>query len=373
MLRSSCGTFSHGILALKYARVKCVRPTRLYHRASDKTPKSEVRRMNERIYGDSGVVQSPQESVVSRVQRTIISHFGPQYRVAVFGSSVYSTKQTGDLDLMILDDQRPNGITPQLLGKRLPRVYSVFALSKALSYDGFRIQAVQASAPIPIVAFEDPRTKLSCDICVNERVGYVNSQMIKKYVELSPILEPIIRDVKMWASSIGIAGAAMSGFSTYCLALMTIALFQKWGLLPNLQEEPLPPAMKDDFFWVTDRKRTRTQQCDVRFHRHIPSSWQSSSKPHMTKEEALEKWMQFWAEEYQYGVDAVCIRLGGIVSASTAFPSSNPVSHGGNPARSDSIIIADPFVVNKDKGYPIGFAMLKKFRAGSRLALERLT
>ena len=80
------------------------------------------------------------------------------------------------------------------------------------------------------VKFRDPRTGISCDLNINERLGYCNTQMIKKYCSISPELRKVMTFIKEWAKAIGFNNPSGDQgpvtFSSYALTLMTIALFQ---------------------------------------------------------------------------------------------------------------------------------------------------
>jgi DNA polymerase sigma len=67
-------------------------------------------------------------------------------------------------------------------------------------------------------------------MCVNDRLGLLNSQMIARYIALAPVLKPLIFAIKAWARPRGYndpsGRAGKITFSSYTLTLMTIALFQ---------------------------------------------------------------------------------------------------------------------------------------------------
>ena len=80
-----------------------------------------------------------------------------------------------------------------------------------------------------IVTFRDPKTGLHCDINVNERMGLFNSDLIKRYCQLSHILRPMLYEIKMWAKPLGLnnpSGGGPRSFSSYAFALMTIGFLQ---------------------------------------------------------------------------------------------------------------------------------------------------
>jgi DNA polymerase sigma len=83
-----------------------------------------------------------------------------------------------------------------------------------------------------IVKFFDRNTGIRGDINANERLGYLNSKMIKHYCDISTILRPMLRIIKMWAKPLGLntPGRSEKGksvtFSSYAFALMTISFLQ---------------------------------------------------------------------------------------------------------------------------------------------------
>ena len=91
--------------------------------------------------------------------------------------------------------------------------------------------------PGPAVKFKDSSTGLDCDLNVNERLGIHNSEMINEYCALSPVLRPLLFSIKEWAKPLGLntpsGGLGISvSFSSYALALMTIAFLQVRQLVP---------------------------------------------------------------------------------------------------------------------------------------------
>ena len=118
-----------------------------------------------------------------------------------------------------------------------------------------------------LVKFRDPASGLDCDLNINDRLGIVNSAMIKEYCDVHPFLRPLLYRIKEWAKALGLNSPSPPGgpisFSSYALTLMTISflqarhiliisshamlivLQQKEGHLPNLQED-LPPISKSD-------------------------------------------------------------------------------------------------------------------------------
>lgn len=79
------------------------------------------------------------------------------------------------------------------------------------------------------VKFKDPRTGIECDLNVNDQLGSINTAMVKEYLDLQPILRPLLKTIKIWARALGLnspSGTLVVSFSSYSLSLMTIGFFQ---------------------------------------------------------------------------------------------------------------------------------------------------
>ncbi|KAH9950743.1 hypothetical protein B0H21DRAFT_686033, partial [Amylocystis lapponica] len=200
---------------------------------------------------------------VKNVSNAIKKSFGAQYNVELFGSTCYGVdSQKSDLDLVILDPDRPKGFC---LGTT---VFRVSHLVKIIRKAGFSQVYGIPKATVPIVKFVDPRTQISCDLNVNDRLGLINTAMLRRYCDLAPTLRPVIASIKNWARSLGLndpAGAKGAvSFSSYTLSLMTVALFQMKGLLPNLQGGfEGSDENNNDIFWF--RQKERRICCDTRY------------------------------------------------------------------------------------------------------------
>lgn len=85
-------------------------------------------------------------------------------------------------------------------------------------------------AHIPTVKFKDPRTNIHCDINVNDRLGVKNTELIARYIELLPVLRPLLSAIKKWAGVHGLNNPSgrqgAVSFSSYALTVMSIAFFQ---------------------------------------------------------------------------------------------------------------------------------------------------
>lgn len=290
------------------------------------------------------------------VQKTIQTSFGKIYTVEVFGSARYGVSfSDSDLDLVVLDPERVSGFeVKECITLPSPSIYYLRRLRRALEKAGFtKIESV-ARAAVPIVKFKDPRTGLECDLNVNERLGLVNSDLLKTYCDISPLLRPMLFKIKEWAKPLGLNRPSSppgepASFSSYALALMTIAFLQSRELLPNLQANlpPLDPAVPGSAVWTR-----RGEKCDVRYHHNV-NNWQPKTDPLL--EEVMTDWFSYWHRGFNYAEQEISIRDGGLRTKLSPKESSEP---GWMP---NGINVFDPFIVSKNVTRAVGRNVLERF------------
>ncbi|OCB91531.1 AGC/Akt protein kinase [Sanghuangporus baumii] len=255
------------------------------------------------------------DRTIKRVERIIRERFGKQYLVECFGSTQYGVDSpTSDLDLVVLDQDRKTGFAPEVKLGTLPGIYNVRRLADTLERHGFRINRTIAHATVPIVKFEDTRTRLNCDININDRLGLYNTRLIAQYCSLSPLLRPLLMLLKQWAKTLGLNDPSGEGgaatFSSYALTLMTIGFLQTHDLLPNLQAD-LPLLKPQEAFWICSKDDERTL-CDPRYN--LSPSWTPQTNIAIQDlRGALTAWFRFWAHQYNYAHDVMSIRDGGVI------------------------------------------------------------
>ncbi|KAL9709470.1 hypothetical protein Ac2012v2_007205 [Leucoagaricus gongylophorus] len=272
---------------------------------------------NERV-NDSAL--KGRTNLLWRIRKLINDRYDSSYQVDTFGSSKYGAASVkSDMDLIILDRSRPSGFHPGDTTKT-PKIYHMGKLAAVLRKGGFlKVKVIPAT--VPIVKFEDPKTKIKCDINVNEQTGYWNSMMIKQYAEQSPHLIPLLKAIKLWAKPLGLNAPspeipkAPVTFSSYAYALMTIAFMQRRCLLPNLQDnvDEISPRP----FW----NRKPAWLCDLRFHSNLPSLPRNDE---VAPSDLIGDWFRFWGD-FDPAQQVVDIRLGGILSRTSEPLKSEPV------------------------------------------------
>lgn len=88
------------------------------------------------------------------------------------------------------------------------------------------------------VKFTDPASGLHIDVNVNERLGLMNTGLIKTYCDIVPNLRCLISAIKQWARPRALnqpsISEAIRTFNSYALVLMTIGWLQVRSVLRRL-------------------------------------------------------------------------------------------------------------------------------------------
>ncbi|KAI0075617.1 hypothetical protein K474DRAFT_1773153 [Panus rudis PR-1116 ss-1] len=257
-------------------------------------------------------VLKKRDSTTARLLKYINDRFGAEvhYRIRPFGSTEYKMDSANsDLDLVILDPKLPFGLAPG--SRKDSSIYNVQRIAKLLTRYGYRdVDYIRAT--VPIVKFTDPTTGISCDVNVNDRLGLINTRLIRQYFLKLPSLHPAMFLIKQWAKPIGLNNpSAKDGgvrtFSSYALCLMMIGFAQTKGWLPCLQRKVGPKAgERHHYFWIDTRSGTIA--CDVRFAHH--DWWKPWLIP---AEKALLGWFKYWGEEHRYDEDMMSVKSGGLL------------------------------------------------------------
>lgn len=203
-------------------------------------------------------------SGIVRHLQTFFDHRWPGngLRVAAFGSSVTQLSgSASDLDIVILDPSRPLGAgqpaeTAQHVGPEvpmfngLPEWYNVSTVAKAMQkwargLGWGRIMAIDANVPIvKFTANNAGGSPVSVDICINNRFGLINSELIKAYADLHPdIVRPLCYAAKHWLKRRDLNDSAGAGglpsLSSYSIVLLVLQYLQLNNIVPNLQSRQL--------------------------------------------------------------------------------------------------------------------------------------
>ncbi|KAG2127988.1 hypothetical protein DEU56DRAFT_819796 [Suillus clintonianus] len=326
-----------------------------------------------------------------RYVRNIIQYkYGTRYDVQPYGSSVYmpmqdlSTTGDGDLDLVVLDSKWPQGFSPEMDMEHLPLIYHTRKLALTMRYAGFTDVEAIPWARVPIVKFTDPSSGLHIDINVNERLGLMNTDLIKTYCDVVPSLRYLVSAIKKWARPRALnqpsASGALQTFNSYALVLMTIAWLQTRGLAPRLQVGFQPMGSNEDLLWMRPTNSSKRIPCDTRYRK--PTAW---ATPRMDAVDNLvEEWFRFWAH-FQFSRHVIDIKRGGVFPRIPHFEGAAQSDHVSRRLRSElhnswsavlgpdvdsmsmleryPISVVDPFIRSKNVTRNINAQALHMFQA----------
>ncbi|KAJ8487777.1 hypothetical protein ONZ51_g3976 [Trametes cubensis] len=325
----------------------------------------------------SSPLRLKREHAIGKLSAFIRKQYGEQYQVRVFGSTCYgaSSRDSSDLDLTIFDSERPYGIEPWD-ERQLPAIYSVNDLAKKLKHRGYLNVSAVAKATVPIggssnddvpmqpqcinancphraclpaaVKCTDPKTGVTFDVNINNRLGVYNTALLRQYCLLDPSLPYFLKVVKLWMYSRGLNSASgrhgPPSFSSYAITIMTIALYQHFELLPNLQADK--QAILQTHFW--EKRGGVQRKIDVRFG--ACKDWRP---PQTARPLILRDWFD--------------IRDGGFVDRPSEIPSiwGPPFPGTGN------VVVLDPLTF-KNCTHMISSETLAKFRRECMDMLNRM-
>ncbi|KAJ6567718.1 hypothetical protein DFH09DRAFT_918693 [Mycena vulgaris] len=270
-------------------------------------------------------VHSSRRTTLYKVQSAIRQKYGKKYSVELFGSTRYGiSSASSDLDMVVLDPDRPHGYAPGAIEPTTRLLKVARVLYKA----GFKIidSIPQASVPIGKASLltlylepTDTRTGHSCDLNINDRLGLLNSDLIKRYCELNPVLTDMLKYIKKWAKPLGLnsPSADKKGpitFSSYALVMMTIGFLQAGSsyLIPSPRTDcrRSTPGTLDGTFWL---HKPRIIRCDARYNR--AEDW--SPPEYVPVHELMRDWFKFWGGEFNFEEETISIRHGGRILRSS--------------------------------------------------------
>mmetsp|Transcript_7367 Transcript_7367/g.19113 ORF Transcript_7367/g.19113 Transcript_7367/m.19113 type:complete len:652 (-) Transcript_7367:70-2025(-) len=118
------------------------------------------------------------------------------------------------------------------------------------------------TARVPIVKFKDSETGLSCDICVNNALGLINTELLRAYTSIDCRVRYLAMVVKRWAKARRLNEPFRGGLSSYGYVLLVIFFCQvrQPPTLPRLQLSgrppiPLPSLSSEEKAWLDAKKQ----------------------------------------------------------------------------------------------------------------------
>eukprot|EP01087_Luapelamoeba_hula_P005379 TRINITY_DN1545_c0_g1_i2.p1 TRINITY_DN1545_c0_g1~~TRINITY_DN1545_c0_g1_i2.p1 ORF type:complete len:466 (-),score=47.91 TRINITY_DN1545_c0_g1_i2:17-1414(-) len=164
--------------------------------------------------------------------KNIVRRLWRDYNVDLhlFGSSASDLcLVNGDVDLCLTIDRQAG------TRKRL-----VVKLANTLKRQGMKNVVSLLRARVPIVKFDDPTSRLSCDICINNVLALHNTRMLAVYMKIDRRARVMAYIVKHWAKQREMNDPYMGSLSSYAWVLLVINFLQRRDppVLPCLQRHP---------------------------------------------------------------------------------------------------------------------------------------
>ncbi|XP_042896155.1 speckle targeted PIP5K1A-regulated poly(A) polymerase [Parasteatoda tepidariorum] len=195
--------------------------------------------------------------VRNKIHKSLKS-FYPECRLSIYGSSLngYGTNES-DLDLLFLPypEYHAENHSEVTVDKAVnsPTIYDItsgkVAKEKLLHMDRLRQlcfvrrvirkdktfqMALLIQARCPIVRFQIPYLKISCDISCGSSHVVCNTQLLRFYNQIDDRLQPLVITLRHWGKSLGFIKSGI--LSSYALTLLVVFFLQ------NVEPPVLPPV-----------------------------------------------------------------------------------------------------------------------------------
>eukprot|EP00928_Gymnodinium_smaydae_P068847 TRINITY_DN5212_c0_g1_i2.p1 TRINITY_DN5212_c0_g1~~TRINITY_DN5212_c0_g1_i2.p1 ORF type:complete len:451 (+),score=44.85 TRINITY_DN5212_c0_g1_i2:56-1354(+) len=154
-------------------------------------------------------------------------------------------------------------------------------------HDKFTVSELISGARVPILKLKFDGS-LDVDISCNNTEPFRNTQLLRAYSDLTPVIRELLVLVKTWAKAAGVVGAKDGNLSSYSLTLMAIYFMQ---VDPRVNLPCLPVG---DFDGGIEIPRSAKFTCNLLIPRTA----------------LLYMFFSFYAYEFNWGEEVVAMHLG---------------------------------------------------------------
>jgi len=266
----------------------------------------------------------------------ISQQLGQDWRISSFGSAASGFyTRFSDLD-----------VTCYQLGEvRMSARDSLAKLHPFVAHGNFEVTEVISSARIPLLKMRYC-AKLDVDVSFQNSEPLPNTQLLRAYARLSPIIRHLVVLVKVWAKADGVCGAQDGHLSSYSFTLMTLYFLQ------------VDPMVKLPCF--------PTQAFTG--HKHIPPEAHIKWECPLSLPALVNRFFEFYTTSFHWGYEVISIRTG------SRLYSNNPMYRqlAGRDVAT-MIHIEDPFLLNRNLNCVLGMdqhtALCKRMTAAHQSIL----
>jgi terminal uridylyltransferase len=174
---------------------------------------------------------------------------------------------------------------------------------------------------------------LDVDMSFQNTEPLPNTQLLRAYARLSPVVRHLVLLIKAWAKGESVCGAKDGNLSSYTFTLMTIYF---------LQVDPMVklPTFPTDIFTGT---KSVPREADVLWDTHV------------SLKVLLIRFFEFYATAFHWGHEVVSVRIG------TRYFSNNPI-YSQLPGRDSAqmILVEDPYLLQRNLNCVLGMDQYKQ-------------
>eukprot|EP00039_Didymoeca_costata_P011809 m.166986 g.166986 ORF g.166986 m.166986 type:complete len:962 (+) comp15299_c0_seq4:100-2985(+) len=118
----------------------------------------------------------------------------------------------------------------------------IVRLGRDLARAGMEQVMPLPKARVPVVKFLDTVTKVSCDVCLDNRLACENTRLLRTYTEIDGRVRRMVVFVKYWAKQRGVNSPYKGTLSSYAYVLLVIFFLQNRPepIVPVLQQMRVP-------------------------------------------------------------------------------------------------------------------------------------
>ncbi|CAE8590260.1 unnamed protein product, partial [Polarella glacialis] len=254
---------------------------------------------------------------------------GPEWTARPFGSMVSGFGWwNSDLDVTcILEDALVKTGDQQGSGLEAMQILREQLLPKLQAHPRFQVTKAVLGARVPVLKLKFDG-KVDVDLSCNNVHGLRNTQLLKAYAELSPVLRELVVLVKQWAKRKGVLGASSGQLSAYSFTLLAIYFLQVHPLF-------LLPCLPTSSF--TCSGPVGPDGAELSF-----GSWPCQVPTPLL----FASFLHFYAKDFRWGAEVVSVRLGR-GAAATLFEKL--------PGRENTRLhIEDPYLLGRNLNCVLG-------------------
>ncbi|KAH7440008.1 hypothetical protein KP509_04G087500 [Ceratopteris richardii] len=244
-------------------------------------------------------------------------------------------------------------------GESATRSEVVCTLAEALKAN--HMQNVQAltHARVPIVKYSDPKTGISCDVCVNNMLAVVNTKLLHDYAQIDVRLRQLAFIVKHWAKCRQVNETYRGTLSSYAYVLMCIHFLQQ-------RRPPVLPCLQE----MEPTYRVTVGDIDCAYFDKVDNLKGFGQQNKETLADLVWSFFDYWAFRHDYTHTVISIRTGKYLSK----VEKDWTRRIGNECH--LICIEDPFEVSHDLGRVVDKHSIRvlrdEFRRAARIMQQEV-